>query len=195
MAGEGGGKSRRSLRGREAEAVVLLADGLSNPEAAKWLNVGLRTVERFAALPETRRAVKELRDRRAADLVGGLTTAGSEAVGVLRQLMTSAPPGVRLGAARSVLEFLLKGRELVELAGRVAELEAGADERPGAGDSAGEAGGGPAGGPGGGPDAGGGAGGPGERVPAGEDAGRPVAGGTAEDSAATDARPLFPSVG
>lgn len=173
MADNGGPK--RGLRGREGELVALLADGLTCGEAAKWMGVGLRTVERYAARPDTKRAVKELRDRRAADLIGGLGAAGGEAVATLRSLMANAPPGVKLGAARSVLEFLLKGRELVELAARVADLEQ-ADAAD-AGDSAGEAGGGPEGGPAGGGHPVEDQGGPGGGADAGGDDPGPVAAG------------------
>ena len=53
-----------------------------------------------------------------------LTAAASEAVRTLLSLQKeSAPPAVRLGAARAVLEVGMKLREVVDLQARMEELE------------------------------------------------------------------------
>jgi hypothetical protein len=55
---------------------------------------------------------------------GMLTAAATEAVRTLLSLQKdSAPPAVRLGAARAVLELGIKVRELAELEARIAALE------------------------------------------------------------------------
>ncbi|MBN9522539.1 hypothetical protein J0H58_29125, partial [bacterium] len=54
-----------------------------------------------------------------------LSAASGEAVRTLLALMKeSAPPAVRLGAAKAVLELGMKIRELAELEAEVRELEA-----------------------------------------------------------------------
>ena len=56
---------------------------------------------------------------------GLLTAAASEAVRTLLALQKdSAPPAVRLGSARAVLEVGMKLREVVDLQNRMEELEA-----------------------------------------------------------------------
>jgi len=66
---------------------------------------------------------------------GLLTAAGMESVKTLLELQRlPTPPGVRLGAARAVLEIGLKVREAAELEARLAALEerlAGEDGRDG----------------------------------------------------------------
>jgi hypothetical protein len=59
---------------------------------------------------------------------GLLTAAASESVRTLLTLQKDpAPPAVRLGAARAILELGIKVRELVDLEARIAALEAQAE--------------------------------------------------------------------
>ena len=59
---------------------------------------------------------------RAADM---LTAAGLEAVKTLLTLQGEAiPAGIRLGAARAILELGFRAREVADLTERVAQLEA-----------------------------------------------------------------------
>ena len=111
---------------KKAEDALLLAlaCGASVDQAARQCGLSVRTVYRRLAEADFRRRLQALR----ADLVqrtaGALTAAATEAVRTLLELQKpSAPPAVRLGAARSVLELGLKLREAADLEERLAALE------------------------------------------------------------------------
>ena len=111
---------------KKAEDALLLAlaCGASVDQAARQCSLSTRTVYRRLADSAFRQQLQALR----ADLVqrtaGALTAAATEAVRTLLELQKpSAPPAVRLGAARSVLELGLKLREAADLEERLAALE------------------------------------------------------------------------
>ena len=111
---------------KKAEDALLLtlACGASVDQAARQCGLSTRTVYRRLADSAFRQQLQALR----ADLVqrtaGALTAAATEAVRTLLELQKpSAPPAVRLGAARSVLELGLKLREAADLEERLAALE------------------------------------------------------------------------
>ena len=111
---------------KKAEDALLLtlACGASVDQAARQCGLSTRTVYRRLADSAFRQQLQALR----ADLVqrtaGALTAAATEAVRTLLELQKpSAPPAVRLGAARSVLEIGMKVREVADLEERLAALE------------------------------------------------------------------------
>ena len=111
---------------KKAEDALLLTltCGASVDQAARQCSLSTRTVYRRLADSAFRQQLQALR----ADLVqrtaGALTAAATEAVRTLLELQKpSAPPAVRLGAARSVLELGLKLREAADLEERLAALE------------------------------------------------------------------------
>jgi hypothetical protein len=63
--------------------------------------------------------------------LGRLQVLASEAVGVLQAVMldVAAPPAIRLGAARTVLEMALRGIEADEIEERLQALEAAAAQQ------------------------------------------------------------------
>jgi hypothetical protein len=105
--------------------LLALACGATVDAAARQCGLSDRTVYRRLQEP----AFKKRLDKVRADMVerssGMLTAAAGEAVRTLLALLKdSAPPPVRLGAARAILEVGIKVRQLVEVEVRLAELEA-----------------------------------------------------------------------
>ena len=104
--------------------ITALACGATAEQAAHKAGVCERTV--YRRLDDPTFAAKLKRSR--AELVnrtGGVLTAGSlEAVKTLLELQKpGAPPNVRLGAARAILELSMKVREAAEFEERLAALE------------------------------------------------------------------------
>ena len=116
-------------RGRRKRAdtglIVSLACGASVETAAQKAGLSVRTVYRRLADPLFRAQVNDVRTdmlRRAAAM---LTAAGMPAIKTFTTLQDSAQSeSVRLGAARSILEWGCKLREMVELTERLVQLEA-----------------------------------------------------------------------
>lgn len=131
------------LAPRDRELAALLATGLSEPEAAARLHISRATVTRTKQKPGFRELVYAIRDDAADRIVGALGEVAADAVSTLRALLSAPSPAVKLGAVRTALEFLIRGREHAELARRIADLEraddsdttgeagAGADDPPG----------------------------------------------------------------
>ncbi len=107
---------------------VALAAGRTVREASGRAAVSERTVYRRLKDSEFQKRVAELRSDMVGQAVGMLVEAGSAAVQTLKELLSSQSDSVRLGAARSILELGVKLRESTELAARVAELEAIAED-------------------------------------------------------------------
>ncbi len=109
---------------RDDALVLALACGATVEAAARQAEVSDRTVYRRLADPAFQKRVKDARADLARRSAGLLSAASGEAVRTLLALMKdSAPPAVRLGAAKAVLELGMKIRELAELEAEVRELE------------------------------------------------------------------------
>ena len=105
-------------------AALALATGLKVVEAARQAGMSKSTLHRRLHDPEFRRRVSELRSDIVASATGKLADISSEAAATLQELLSDAYlPSIRLGAARSVLEFALKAHEAMDLARRIEELE------------------------------------------------------------------------
>ena len=129
-------RPKTAIRGRERELAARLAAGQTYAEAGKALGMSERTISRCMTRSEFRALVDAIRDERVEAVVGSLGDASAEAIATLRRLLAEQSPMVRLGAVRTILEFLLRGREHVDLARRVADLER-SDESAGPGEEAG----------------------------------------------------------
>jgi hypothetical protein len=115
--------SHRGRRNADDTLVALLASGVSVAEASVTAGVSSRTV--FRRLKDGT-FVERVRQARAAiteRTLAKLTDAGCEAADVLRALLISAPPAVKLGAARAILELAGRLREATETEARLAALE------------------------------------------------------------------------
>jgi hypothetical protein len=114
-------------RGREnadEKILVALACGATVPKAAADAGVSTRTVERRLADPKFRARLHQLRGETLERAGGMLTAATLKSVSTLVSLQDAGhPAGVRLQAAKSVLELALRVREVAELEARLAALE------------------------------------------------------------------------
>jgi hypothetical protein len=111
---------------KKADSTLLLAlaCGATVEQAADEVGLTARTVYRRLKDDAFRRQIKELRTGMVQRTAATLTAAGSESVKTLLALQEpTAPPAVRLGAARSVLELGVRLREVAEFEQRLAALE------------------------------------------------------------------------
>ncbi len=96
-----------------------------NADAAAEAGIDEATAHRRLKEPGFRAQVDEVRRELIARATARLSAASTDAVTTLTALLgEDAPPAVRLGAARSILDLGLKLREAEDLAERVAALEA-----------------------------------------------------------------------
>jgi hypothetical protein len=110
---------------------IAVASGTSLKEAARSAGISESTAYRRLKDPALRRRVSEIRTSFLGEAVGRLTEAANEAVSTLRALLAARSEGVRLSAARTILELGAKLREQTELEERITALEreaAGEDE-------------------------------------------------------------------
>jgi hypothetical protein len=103
--------------------LLALAAGQTVRDAARSAGLGERTVRRRLADPNFRRRVAELRGEMVDRALGRATDGMSEAADMLRRLLRAKRENIRLGAARSLLEFGVRLRESVELEARLAAVE------------------------------------------------------------------------
>lgn len=102
---------------------VALAGGQTLRCASELVGIGERTAARRWADPAFRTRVSELQHDMVARSLGRLADGMSDAVEVLRKLMSARSDTIRLAAARAVLDFGIKGWDILEIDARVQELE------------------------------------------------------------------------
>src|SRR5262249_53999008 len=111
---------------KKAEDALLLslACGATVENAARQCGLCERTVYRRLSEPVFRQRLQQIRTDMIQRTAGALTAASTESVRTLLELQKpSAPPAVRLGAARSILEIGIKLREAADLEERLSALE------------------------------------------------------------------------
>jgi hypothetical protein len=104
--------------------LTALACGATVDNAAHAAGMSARTVHRRLKEPTFQQRLQQARTEMIQRTAAMLTAAGLESVKTLLNLQQPASPaGVRLGAARSILELGVKLREASEMAQRLAALE------------------------------------------------------------------------
>jgi hypothetical protein len=117
----------------EDALLVALACGATVENAARTAGVSARTCYRRLADPGFRQQLTAARADMVRRTAALLTAASLESVKTLLALQKETfPPGVRLGAAKAVLELGARLRESAELADRIAALEDQLSGAPGA---------------------------------------------------------------
>jgi hypothetical protein len=115
---------QRGRRSADDLLMLALACGATLENAARQAGVSESTVRRRVKDPEFQRKLQALRADMVQRTSGALTAAGTESVRTLLDLQKpTAPPAVRLGAAKATWELGLKVRETAELEQRLAALE------------------------------------------------------------------------
>jgi hypothetical protein len=103
-------------RADDEKLMLALACGATVDVAARQAGISSSTVIRRRADPEFQRRLRAIRGEMIERTAGALTAAATESVRTLLELQKpAAPPAVRLGAARAILEVGLRIRELVDL--------------------------------------------------------------------------------
>lgn len=94
-------------------------------DAARSVGIGERTAFRYLAQPAVRAALNDALDAALGQAVGVLVNEVGASVRALADIRDdkTQPGGVRVGAARAILNGALKLYELVNLGDRVARLE------------------------------------------------------------------------
>jgi hypothetical protein len=114
--------SRDQRRGDDS-LLAALAAGSTVEVAAKAAGLSVRTAYRRLADPVFARRLAQARDELISNALGELVECASEAVATLRALLSASDERVRLGAAKSTLDQLLRLRETLMLSQRLAALE------------------------------------------------------------------------
>lgn len=115
-----------NLTSRQRKAIAALLTSGDIKSAAVTAGIGARTLYRWMTLPEFRAALLEAEGDAIDAATRRLLTLQTPAIDVLETTMSDreSPPAVRLRAAQSVLDYLLRLRELRNVEDRLAALEA-----------------------------------------------------------------------
>ena len=116
MAGSGRHRS-------DALIIAALLSGATVPYAALRAGVAERTVRRRLADAEFQTRLRAAQAEYVAGITRALVGASIEAIAHLLELMRTAPPAVRLGAARTIIELAGKWRFEGELEERLVAVE------------------------------------------------------------------------
>jgi len=118
-------RHKSDLTSKQAIYVEALASGKGLDDAAQAAGIVERTGRTWRGLPVVQVALRLARQARLADATSIATAMMSDALDTLKSVMldTETPPGVRVSAARVVLESGVKFTETLDLAERVAKLE------------------------------------------------------------------------
>ena len=100
-----------------------LAAGSPVEQAAKAAGLSQRTVYRRLRDSGFQRRLRAARDELVTEALGELTGSAQDAVATLKRLLDASDDRVRLTAARTILEQLLRLRETVQLEQRLSALE------------------------------------------------------------------------
>ncbi len=115
--------AHRGRRNADEALALAVAAGQTLRDAAAAASVSERTAARRWADPDFRRRVNALRGDMVQRSLGHMADGMAEAAGVLRALLSAESESVRLGAARSMLEYGVKLRETVDFNERLRALE------------------------------------------------------------------------
>lgn len=108
---------------RQHKALSALLTEPSVGKAAAAASVPERTLRTWLKTPAFADEYRSARREATQQAIARLQQVSGSAVIVLCQLMAHSTPAVKLGAARTVLEFAIKAVELEDLAARLAALE------------------------------------------------------------------------
>ena len=110
---------------KKEETIAALLSQRNVEEAARFVNIGTKTLLRWLQLPEFDRAYREARRAAFSQSIARLQQASSAAAATLLKIMVdpTAPAASRIRAADSVLGHAAKAIEIEDIEARVSELE------------------------------------------------------------------------
>jgi len=114
------------LNTNQRRAIAALLTSKSIKAAAELADVGERTLYRWLTLPEFRTELSQHEGATIDQAARRLVELGEKAIDELESILgnTQAAEGLKLRAAQTVLDYLLKLRELRNIEQRLTELEA-----------------------------------------------------------------------
>ena len=110
---------------KKEETIAALLSQRNIEEAARFVNIGPKTLLRWLQLPEFDRAYRKARRAAFSQSIARLQQASSAAAATLLKIMVdpTAPAASRIRAADSVLGHAAKAIEIEDIEARVSELE------------------------------------------------------------------------
>ena len=110
---------------KKEETIAALLSQRNVEEAARFVNIGTKTLLRWLQLPEFDKAYREARRAAFSQSIARLQQASSAAGATLLKIMVdpTAPAASRIRAADSVLGHAAKAIEIEDIEARVSELE------------------------------------------------------------------------
>ncbi len=112
------------LTSKQNRAITALVSSRGIRQASQVTEIPERTLYRWLRQPAFRAALTEAESLAVEHAARRITALSDQAVNVLEHAMSDRTPmTIRLRAAQSVLEYLLKLRELVSIEERLARLE------------------------------------------------------------------------
>jgi hypothetical protein len=114
-----------ALSAKQSKAIAALLSSKTVLGAAELANVGARTLTRWLADDDFKAALLEAESEAIDAATRRLIGLQSAAVDCLQETLSDrkALPGIRLRASQSILDYLLKLRELRNIESRLAALE------------------------------------------------------------------------
>jgi hypothetical protein len=92
-------------------------------DAAEQIGIGESTLRRWLSDPPFKARYRDARRQVVEQVVCRLQSAKSEAVATLTRNLKCSVPASEIAAAKAIIDFAVKGVELVDLAERVEQLE------------------------------------------------------------------------
>ena len=124
--------------GRKAEAaIVALLAHPTMPEAAKAAGISETSLWRWLQRDDFRKKYRDAQDKVFDGALGSLQGASTEAVDCLKRNLTSGTASAEVQAAKVILEYTIKARELFGMEARITQLEAALKAREEAEEAAG----------------------------------------------------------
>lgn len=113
------------LTPKQLRAVEALLAEPTASAAAKACKVAESTIYRWLGEPAFNEALRQARTRLLDTTLTRLQSASGAAVDTLRDILRDklAPAAVKVSAARAILEFAIKGKEILETEERLAAIE------------------------------------------------------------------------
>jgi hypothetical protein len=124
----GSGHGEKLARKEQAAIIALLAHP-TIPEAAKAAGISETTLWRWLQRDAFQEKYREAQSKVFDGALAKIQGATMEAVDCLRRNLTCKNPWVAVQAARIILHYSLKSREILDLTDRIAELEAALKDR------------------------------------------------------------------
>ncbi len=117
--------SRQKLSLKQEEAIIALLTNRSTEEAARAINLGIRTLYRWPKDPDFNAGFRAARRNAFSQSIARLQQMCSAAVSTLGKVMVdpATPAATKVRAADSILNHSAKAIEIEDIEARVTELE------------------------------------------------------------------------